>query len=382
MSRPPGNLARWGRRRRLPLLALALAAATGAGLLVASPWQRPGPAPPTVERALAAVLDAGAPGLVAQVQDGARSWTEAKGLASLGRGAPMRPADRFRIASLTKTYVAAVTLQLVAERRLGLDDPVARYLPGLLRDDSSRITVRQLLNHTSGLAETGSLPAVQDARDTGAIAPRTQVRLADAEPRRSAPGAGWAYTNTGYLVLGLLIERLTGHDLGQVLAARLFRPLHLTATSFEPQPGIPAGIAHGYRPGFGVGAVDATESVGGGAWAAGAIVSTAGDVARFYAALLSGRVLPATLLAQMRTTVTPAQPGYGNGYGLGLMRFDLPCGPAWGHGGNLFTYTAMAFASSDGHRAAVVLVNGFTGPSLDNVFTAMQSAAEAAYCNS
>ena len=292
MSRPPGNLARWGRRRRLPLLALALAAATGAGLLVASPWQRPGPAPPTVERALAAVLDAGAPGLVAQVQDGARSWTEAKGLASLGRRAPMRPADRFRIASLTKTYVAAVTLQLVAERRLGLDDPVARYLPGLLRDDSSRITVRQLLNHTSGLADTASLPAVRDAWDTGAIPPRTQVRLADAEPRRFAPGAGRAYTNTGYLVLGLLIERLTGHDLGRVLAARLFRPLHLTATSFEPQPGIPAGIAHGYRPGFGVGAVDVTESVGGGAWAAGAIVSTAGDVARFYAALLSGRVLP------------------------------------------------------------------------------------------
>ena len=365
----------------MPLLALALAAATGAGLLVASPWQRPGPAPPTVERALAAVLDAGAPGLVAQVQDGARSWTEAKGLASLGRRAPMRPADRFRIASLTKTYVAAVTLQLAAERRLGLDDPVARYLPGLLRDDSSRITVRQLLNHTSGLADTGSLPAVRDARDTGAIAPRTQVRLADAEPRRFAPGAGRAYTNTGYLVLGLLIERLTGHDLGQVLAARLFRPLHLTATSFEPQPGIPAGIAHGYRPGFGVGAVDVTESVGGGAWAGGAIVSTAGDVARFYAALLSGRVLPATLLAQMRTTVTPAQPGYGNGYGLGLMRFDLPCGPAWGHEGNLFTYTAMAFASSDGHRVAVVLVNGFTGPSLDNVFTAMQRAAEAAYCH-
>ena len=130
------------------------------------------------------------------------------------------------------------------------------------------------------------------------------------------------------------------------------------------------------------GSVDVTESVGGGAWAAGAIVSAAGDVARFYAALLSGRVLPATLLAQMRTTVTPTQPGYGNGYGLGLMRFDLPCGPAWGHEGNLFTYTAMAFASSDGHRAAVVLVNGFTGPSLDNVFTAMQRAAEAAYCHS
>ena len=186
VSAPPGNLARWGRRHRLPLLALALAAATGAGLLVASPWQRPGPAPPSVERALAAVLDAGAPGLVAQVQDGARSWTEAKGLANLGRRAPMRPADRFRIASLTKTYVAAVTLQLAAERRLGLDDPAARYLPGLLRD-GAQITVRQLLNHTSGLAETASLPAVQDARDTGAIPPRTQVRLADAHPRRYRP---------------------------------------------------------------------------------------------------------------------------------------------------------------------------------------------------
>ena len=112
---------------------------------------------------------------------------------------------------------------------------------------------------------------------------------------------------------GLLIERLTGQRLGQVLADRLFRPLHLTATTFEPQPGIPAGIAHGYWPGPGINAVDATEGVGGGVWAAGAIVSTASDVARFYAALLSGLLLPAGLLAQMRSTitVTPTQPVYG-----------------------------------------------------------------------
>ena len=371
----------WLRRRRLPLLALAVAAATGAGLLVAAPWQRPGPAPPSVERAVAAVLDAGAPGLVAHVQDGARSWTEAKGLANLGRRAPMRPTDRFRIASITKTYIAAVTLQLAAEGRLGLDDPVAAHLPGLLRD-GARITVRQLLNHTSGLADDAEdLPAVQQAGASGAIPPREQVRLADAAPRSFAPGAGWHYTNTGYHVLGLLIERLTGHD----LAARLFGPLHLAATSFEPQPGIPAGIAHGYWPGWGRPAVDATNSVGGGAWAAGATVSTAGDVARFYAALLSGRVLPAGLVDQMRSTVTPTKPGYGDGYGLGLMRFDLPCGPAWGHGGNLGSYTSMAIAAPEGHRVAVVLVNGFTtGPSDDNgrVFAAMAQAAAAAYCQS
>ena len=87
----------------------------------------------------------------------------------------------------------------------------------------------------------------------------------------------------------------------------------------------------------------------------------------------------------MRTTVTPTEPGYGDGYGLGLMRFDLPCGPAWGHGGNLGSYTAMAIAAPDGHLVAVVLVNGFTtGPSDDNgrVFAAMAQAAAAAYCQS
>jgi D-alanyl-D-alanine carboxypeptidase len=381
-SLPPGRGVVWLRRHRLPLIALAVVAAMGAGLLAASPWQRSGPAPPAVESALTSVIDAGAPGVVAQVWGG-RSWAEAKGFANLRQRVPMRPDDRFRIASLTKTYVAAVLLQLAAEGRLGLDDPVARYLPGLLRD-GGQITVRQLLNHTSGLADSGELAAVQQAGQNGGAVPASeQVRLANAEPRSFAPGARWNYSNTGYLVAGLLIERLTGHDLGQVLAARLFGPLHLTATTFEPQPGIPAGIAHGYWAGYGIPAVDATESVGGGAWAAGAIVSSARDVARFYAALLSGRVVPVSLLAQMRSTIKTTHWGYGDAYGLGLARFDLACGPAWGHGGNLFTYTAIAEAAPDGHRGAVVLVNGFTGtpgPN-DRVFTAMKHAADAAYCH-
>ncbi len=196
MSPPPGRLAAWLRRRWLPLMALAVVAATGAGLLVASPWQRSGPAPPAVESALASVLDAGAPGLVAQVWGG-RSWAEAKGLANLRQQAPMRPVDRFRIASLTKTYVAAVLLQLAGQGRLGLDDPVARYLPGLLRD-GARITVRQLLNHTSGLADSVELPAVEQARDTRAVPVREQVRLASVERRSFPPGAGWKYSNTAY----------------------------------------------------------------------------------------------------------------------------------------------------------------------------------------
>lgn len=169
----------------------------------------------------------------------------------------MRPDDRFRIAGLTKTYVAAVMLQLAAEGRLGLDDPVARYLPGLLRD-GGRITVRELLNHTSGLADSSELPAIQYAAQNGGTVPaREQIRLANAEPRSLAAGARWQYSNTGYLVAGLLIERLTGQPLGQVLTSRLFRPLHLSATTFEPQPGIPAGIAHGYWAGYGIPAADA-----------------------------------------------------------------------------------------------------------------------------
>ena len=110
-------------------------------------------------------------------------------------------------------------------------------------------------------------------------------------------------------------------------------------------------------------------------------MSTAGDVARFYAALLSGRVLPARLLAQMRSTVK--SPGYADGYGLGLARFDLACGPAWGLQGNLFSYTAIAEAAPDGHHGAVVLVNGYTGQagSLLRVFTAMKHAADTAYCH-
>jgi D-alanyl-D-alanine carboxypeptidase len=111
-------------------------------------------------------------------------------------------------------------------------------------------------------------------------------------------------------------------------------------------------------------------------------VSTARDVARFCAALLSGRVVPARLLTQMRSTTR--SPGYADGYGLGLARFDLPCGPAWGLQGNLFSYVAIAEAAPDGHHGAVVLVNGYTGMpgSLGRVFTAMKHAADTAYCHS
>jgi CubicO group peptidase (beta-lactamase class C family) len=156
----------------------------------------------------------------------------------------MRPGERFRVASVTKTFVATVVLQLVGEGRLGLDESVERHLPGLL-PQGRRITVRQLLNHTSGLYDyLEDAPA--QARFVGDVRPRQTVALAASRPLGFAPGTSWAYSNTGYQILGLMIERATREPLGRVLARRIFVPLDLRHTSFEPPPRVPKRVAHGY----------------------------------------------------------------------------------------------------------------------------------------
>jgi D-alanyl-D-alanine carboxypeptidase len=229
------------------------------------------------------------------------------------------------------------------------------------------------------------------------VSPNEWLRLADGLPRQSSPGSKYAYSNTNYVVLGLLLERLTGRPLGRLLDDRLVRPLRLTATSYQPDPtswpGERADVAHGYLPGdFVEGSgdlpIDDSGGVNGGAGAADGVVSTAADLTRFYAALLSGRLLDRRLIGQM-TTVVPQPRSYlglpveEDGYGLGLARYRLRCGIVWGHGGNLGQYYGIVLAARDGHRIVAVLVNGATGKRSDTLFaviTAMLRAAELAYC--
>jgi D-alanyl-D-alanine carboxypeptidase len=322
---------------------------------------------PRLRTALDGLVAAGAPGAVVLVRDGNRTVRLARGFADRARKAPMRVTDRFRVGSVTKTFVATVVLQLAGEGRLSLDDTVERWLPGLVPNGQG-ITIRQLLNHTSGLFDYTQDPAILRPYVHGHLtvvrAPRTLVARATAHPPLFAPGAKWSYSNTGYIVLGLIVEAAAGDSLGAQLQQRVFAPLGLRGTTFDSSPRIRGRHAHGYLA-IGKGpARDVSVFHPSFAWAAGAIVSTADDLARFYRALLQGRLLRADLLGAMKTTVAMGPPG--ESYGLGLWKTSsmglsptnkLACGSVWGHDGDFPGYLTEAFSTEDAKRQMVVLIN-------------------------
>lgn len=293
----------------------------------------------------------------------------------------MRPDHAFRVGSITKTFVATVVLQLAAEGGLGLDDSVEQWLPGLVPNGRA-ITLRQLLNHTSGIynyTEDEALFRSLVRDPLRVLTPEELVAVATRHGPRFAPGTDWSYSNTGYIVLGLVIEKATASPLEEQLRQRIFEPLGLARTSLPGAAALPPPAAHGYLPpGNGLVAtrggkpVDVTAWSPTWAWAAGALVSTAGDLARFYGALLGGELLQPEQLREMRTAVA------GPGYGLGLAVDRLQCGPALGHTGGVPGYTSIAYGSEDGSRQAIVLVN--TTPQSDRLGTRLFSAFGNAFC--
>jgi len=185
------------------------------------------------------------------------------------------------------------------------------------------------------------------------------VRIAVAHPPVFPPGTSFAYSNTDYVLLGLIIQAATGHPAGQELQARIFQPLGLRDTYMPyADPHLRQPYAHGYllgQPGA-TGPADTTVMSPSWAGAAGGIVSTRADLARFATALLTGRLLPPAQLQQMLTTA-PIPMGQGAGYGLGIDSVPLPCGTAWGHTGDFPGYFSNAFTTTGGGSQAVVLVN-------------------------
>ena len=316
----------------------------------------------------------GAPGAMVYARDGRREWSVDAGTAELGTDRPIRPHDRVRVASNTKMYVSSVVLQLVAEHRLDLDDSVEQHLPGLITGngyDGNAITVRQLLQHTSGLADY--VEDVLDPDDNHPWEPADLVHIGLSHPPLFAPGTGWGYSNTGYLVLGMIIEAVTGNDVGAEITDRIIRPLGIRETSY-PATGdreIPGRHAHGYFAFPGQPEVDVTELEPSIPGAAASMISTGPDMTRFVRALLAGRIVRPDLLAQMRMTV-PAQ---GAPYGLGIREIPLPCGGvAWGHAGNIPGFDSFTAATEDG-RSAFVVVNGhFDDGSVADVRHAVQTA--------
>lgn len=300
----------------------------------------------------------GAPGALVVVRTPAGVRRAASGLGSREPRAALRATDRFRVASITKPFVATVVLQLVGEGRLALDDPLGRMFPGLVPNGGA-ITVRELLNHTSGLfdyQDDAGFDAAVLADPGHAWSPRELVAIAASHPPLFPPGRGWSYSNTNYVLLGLVIEAVTGTSLEHQLGDRLFRPLGLAATSLPSAPAIEGAHAHGYigratLPSL-RSLLDVTEALSPSiSWAAGAIVSNGDDVTRFFSRLLAGRLLHPALLKAMRT------PAPGSSYGLGLQRTPTRCGWALGHQGYATGYRSVALGRANGRRVALVMVN-------------------------
>jgi D-alanyl-D-alanine carboxypeptidase len=335
--------------------------ATPAGVQASSATRAPAD-PAALQHQLDLVVEAGAPGVVALIRSGQQTWQGASGLGDLGAKRPARAGDRFRIGSVTKSFVATLVLQLVGEGRLRLDDNLERWLPGLV-PKGERITVRQLLNHTSGLYNyTDDLP-----EPPRRFRPRELVAIATGHKPLFAPGTEFSYSNTNYILAGMLVERVAGDRLAAQLQRRIFRPLGLDVTELPTtQERIAGPHARGYSPpdeGWRVTdgparLVDVTEMDTSWAWAAGAMVSTTADLARFYQALLGGQLLAPELLKQMRTTVDASQPGRGMRYGLGLEVLRPGCGTElWGHTGSLEGYGTTAFSTADADRQLVMVTN-------------------------
>ncbi|GGS90843.1 serine hydrolase [Nonomuraea spiralis] len=311
------------------------------------------------------VATKGATAAVARVTDGGRTWTGSAGVRDIERGGRPSPNGYFRIGSVTKTFVATVVLQLVDEGKLKLDDPIDRHLPGLV-PDGGQVTVRRLLNHTSHLYDYMSEPGYSTNRWRGearfrSYQPRELLKVAFA--KKLPDDGAWHYSNTNYVVLGLLVEKLTGHTYGAEVMSRILRPLGLRHTVVPgDRAGLPSPHAKGYEamPEL----VDATRMNPSLDWAAGEMISTAGDLERFMSALFGGRLTSAESLKAMRTTV---ETGAGFGYGLGLQAYALPCGTVWGHSGELIGYLTFAFRSDSGKSLTLSLNPSTRNPSTQEI---------------
>ncbi len=330
----------------------------------------------------------GAPGVIVYARRGREVAHVTAGLARKPEragdpGEPMRPRDKVHVGSVTKTFVSVVVLQLVAEHRILLNDSVEKWLPGSVHGhgyDPTRITVRELLQQTSGLHDY-----VEGITDIGQLERVWQPQeLVDAALAQGPPISGWYYSNTNYVLLGMIIEKATGHRLDAELERRIFGPLRLRDTSFPiDDPAMRRPYAHGYWGQFG----DVTTTVNpSGAWAAGAITSTVDDTARFYQALISGRLLPPAQLREMQNVIPVDDPTvfYQPRYGLGIYRFQLPCGTAWGHdGGYPGGFKTWTYTSPDASRQVVIVWNDFGldySPNNPTVRADVQRLTETAFC--
>ncbi|GLY28128.1 serine hydrolase domain-containing protein [Kineosporia sp. NBRC 101731] len=349
---PPGKL--------LLLKRLVVFGAVGALAGIALTGGPAQSAPNDLQRTAQGVVNAGSSGFLTRVYDGSRISTATAGLANRDTGQRMKNKSQYEVGSQTKTFVAVLVMQLVADHRVDLDTPVETYLPGVV-PNGANITVRMLLQHTSGLGDYLDDPGLNEEffEDPTTIfdAQRLLEGAFTLDPL-FAPGTDWSYSNTNYIVLGEMLRKLTGKPVRDLIEQKIARPANLSET-FLADDARDRSAAADYAHGYGVDLsttpydyYDVTEWSLSSAGTAGALVSTARDLSKFYSALIGGKLIPDVQLKQMMTAVDTTAPGQDpTGYGLGLQYWKTPCGELWGHSGLVFGHRSTTAVSLDGRRS-------------------------------
>ena len=361
---------RAGRRRSVVwrVLAVPLAAAIALGAAGGTAWAAPskGEAESLKSRAQG-LVETGYPAALAAVSDSkgeSAGVAVGKGNLETGQAPPMD--GEVRVGSNTKTFVAVVVMQMVQEGKVGLDEPIETYLPGLIKGegvDGSKITVRQLLQHTSGLPDFeetlfGTTDVFQYRYHY--VTPRDILDSALSKPAQFEPGTQWKYTNTNYVVLGMLVERVSQRPVGEQIDERIVKKLGLSHTYFPAQGEEKIRGTHprGYHLNGEGKLEDITEMDPAWGWAAGAMVSTPSELNTFFQAVFDGRLLTQSSIDEMKNGAVDASSHLGPGavYGLGLIGTPLSCGgTAWGHHGGIAGYETHDGVGPDGTAVTVTV---------------------------
>jgi D-alanyl-D-alanine carboxypeptidase len=312
------------------------------------------------------------PGVLVGIWSPEGSYVRAEGVADLATGEPLRPDMQFKIASQTKTFTANLVLQLVGEGSVSLDDHISKWVPGVPNGDE--ITIRQLLNHTSGLADGFTSPTIQAMVPDGCTVDQL-LAIEGSFPPVAAPGTTWSYSNYGYNLLGRVVELVTEEDLSTALQQRIAQPLGLRRT-FLPQAG--NGLTAPFTHGYGTGSVgptqaptaadDATDLPASCLWAHGGMVSTLSDMRIWARALATGKLVKHSVWIEAQRDMVPfVFAGDYNGpgrwrYGLGFVE----TGGFIGGEGSFAGYESATMYSPRRHTtievASTKLPNAITPP--------------------
>jgi D-alanyl-D-alanine carboxypeptidase len=320
----------------------------------------------TLQRQLDALVEAdgGPPGAIVTLRRGWHTTVLTSGVADTQTDRPPRPSDHMRIASVAKAFSGAVALELVGRGKLDLDDTIGAVLPEL-PSQWSEVTLRQLLNHTSGVpdyTESDGFLGQFQTDPGGYVSPSTVIGWVADDPLEFTPGTDYRYSNTDNIVVGLMAEAVTGRSYGRLLREIVFEPLRLRRTSFPTGPALPTPFIHGYQVEPGMPPEDVSTALSpSGAWASGAIVSTPKDLNSFIRGYLGARLFPAWLQREQLRFVdggesSPPGPGE-NSAGLAVFRYRTRCGTVYGHTGNFPGYVQFAAASRDGSRGVTTSLN-------------------------